>query len=356
MSTSGTVAQTVFNTQKMIEHAARRAGFTSGAISLEVQQVGRECLYLFLSHMANQGINLWCVEKWMQGFYEGKNTYATPKGTIGILNLNQRTLQRITGGTATSSAGGTASYAFDSDLTTACTQTSTNGNLIYDATTATAAGTQGIMMNVSRVFDLVISASTDGTTYTTIKSLGQRQFTAGEWYWFDLDNSTSYRYWKLAETGGNTMDITEWYLGNTPADVPVARLNRDDYDNLANKAFQASTVTQYYFDRTREYPRAIVYPTPSSGAAFKLLWGHIHRQIQDVGSLTEEVEVPQRWLLAITTKLAFELACNYPALVKGPLNIQQLDQIATRNINEAQQEERDPSPIYLAPNISVYTQ
>jgi hypothetical protein len=73
----------------------------------------------------------------------------------------------------------------------------------------------------------------------------------------------------------------------------------------------------------------------------------------DVGSLTEEIEIPQRWFEAIVYQLAARLAEELPQVDPSMLPV--LDQKAMRALNEAEVEERDNSPIYFTPNIAVYT-
>ena len=77
------------------------------------------------------------------------------------------------------------------------------------------------------------------------------------------------------------------------------------------------------------------------------------RQVLDVGALSDELEVPQRWYEAVVMNLAHRMALELPQV---DLNrVMYLEKMAGQYLNEAEQEERDKSPIYWAPNISVYT-
>jgi len=63
--------------------------------------------------------------------------------------------------------------------------------------------------------------------------------------------------------------------------------------------------------------------------------------------------VPQRWLEAIVSGLAAKLALE---LIEVDTNlIPILDQKAAIALNIAQMEERDNSPMMIAPNIAPYT-
>jgi hypothetical protein len=119
--------------------------------------------------------------------------------------------QQAVGGTAATSAGGTAANAFDSTWNTACTQTSTNGNISYDlgAGNNKSFAVAGIRSNRSSAYTLVIEASNDNfSSVLATTTLGTKFFHEGATYWFDLTTANA-RYWRIRETGGNTLDIIE---------------------------------------------------------------------------------------------------------------------------------------------------
>lgn len=94
-----------------------------------------------------------------------------------------------------------------------------------------------------------------------------------------------------------------------------------------------------------------IWPTPSSAFVQIVVW--YSRQIMDVGSLTNELEIPQRWYEAVLFGLSHRMALELPAV--APDRIAYLEKMAAQYLYDAEQEERDKSPIYWAPNISVYT-
>ena len=76
-------------------------------------------------------------------------------------------------------------------------------------------------------------------------------------------------------------------------------------------------------------------------------------QVEDVGALSGQLAVPDRWLMAIQNMLAHQMSQTLPAV---PLpRIQYLEGQAEKYFQMAEQEERDKSPIYFSPNISCYT-
>ena len=77
------------------------------------------------------------------------------------------------------------------------------------------------------------------------------------------------------------------------------------------------------------------------------------RNIMDVGSLSGEIEIPDRWYLAIQSMLAHQMSMELPGIATE--RIMYLEKMADKYLYDAEQEERDKSPIYYSPNISVYT-
>jgi hypothetical protein len=73
----------------------------------------------------------------------------------------------------------------------------------------------------------------------------------------------------------------------------------------------------------------------------------------DVGALSGQLEIPDRWFMAIQNMLAHQMSLELPGV---PLErVQYLEGQADKNLMIAQAEERDKSPVYFAPNIAVYT-
>jgi hypothetical protein len=77
------------------------------------------------------------------------------------------------------------------------------------------------------------------------------------------------------------------------------------------------------------------------------------RYIMDVGTLTEELDIPQRWYETVVWQLAWRLAMELPDFDMS--RIGPIKATADEALKIAQDEERDNSPIYFAPNISYYT-
>lgn len=327
MAYSGTVSQTAFDTRRVIEHAARRCKLPAQSLSAEHVQIARDNLYLLLSDLANQGAPLWCVQKSIYPLYDGAGYVTTLLGTVDILNANLRWLQPVSGvGSATA---------------TEYVTTFESPTLITSLGLKWAAASSPVEF----------ARSNDGVTWTITQS-EVPTVSAGEWSWYDLDSSVAALYFRVRAAAG-TLDVSQIYYGNTPTEIPLARMNRDDYVNLPNKSFQSNRPLQYWLDRQALSPVMNLWPVPNAAATTSQIVVWAQRHIMDVGGMTQEIEVPQRWYEAVVSMLAAKLAMEYVEV--DAAIVPMLDSKAQQALYIAQQEERDKSPINIAPNIGAYT-
>ena len=351
MAYSGTVGQTVINVQTLIDHAVRRCGKLAEEITSEQQVTARESLFFLLSALANKGINYWAISKKVFGLKADQYIYKLPVGSVDALNVLYRTMNRPIGDYSASS--GIAANAFDNNIDTICQQTAPDGNISvnYGTNNPIYAGSIGILPGTSGSFHILLEYSADGATWNTLEDTGVTTWVNNEWLWYDIDPGQSVQYYRMRETGGNTLAVREFYIGNNSREIQMARLNRDDYTNLPNKNFTANQPYQFWFDRTIPQPTIYLWPTPSDPFIQMTVW--YSRQIMDVGALTDELEVPQRWYEATIFMLAHRLSLELPAV--PDTRIAYLEKMANQFLYEAEEEERDKSPIYFAPNIHPYT-
>ena len=351
MAYSGTVGQTVVSVQNFIDQGARLSGKLAEELTVEQVQASKQALFFTLSNLINQGINYWCVSKKVYGLKADQYEYLLPVGGNDVLNALYRKLNRPTGSYSASS--GSAANAFDSNIDTVCVQTSPNGNISvnYGTDNPVYAGSIGILPGVSGSFHILLEVSTDGSTWTLLEDTGVTTWVDNEWLWYDIDPGATIQYYRMRETGGNTLQVREFYVGNNSTEITMARLNRDDYTNLPNKNFTANQPYQYWLNRTIPQAKITLWPAPSDPFIQMTIW--YSRQIMDVGDLYDELEIPQYFYQAIQFMLAHQMSMILPGV---PLDrIGYLEGQAEKYFNMAEAENRDRSPIYYAPNISVYT-
>lgn len=356
MATSGTVGLTTISVQNLIDDAARASGKLAEELTVEQVLSSKRNLFYVLSSLINKGIQYFAIKKTVIGLNADQYIYNMPVGSNDALNVLYRQMERPSG-SYTSSAGGTVANVYDSDTSTYCQQSSTNGNISvnYGTSNPVYIGSIGILPYVSgggsATWTLTYEYSVDGSTWNTLYDLGQVVVSDNEWLWTDIDPGQDVIAYRVRASGGTTLALREFYLGNNSREIQMARLNRDDYTNLPNKNFTANQPYQYWFDRTIPVPTIYLWPVPSDPFIQMTVW--YSAQVEDIGALSGELAIPDRWLLAVESMLAHRMSLILPAV---PLDrVKYLEGQADRNFNDAEQEERDKSPIYWAPNISVYT-
>jgi hypothetical protein len=355
MAYSDTYGQ-VYNVQTLIDHGARRCGKLAEELTSEQLLSARESLGFVMSNLINIGIQYWAIEKEVIGLTPDKYIYTLPNGSNDVLNALYRTMNRPAG-SYTTSAGGNVALVGDNDIDTYCQQTSANGNISVNFGTDNPiyAGSIGLMPYVSgggsATWTLILEYSTDNITWNTLHDLGTVVVTDKVWIWTDIDPGQSVQYYRVRISGGSTLALREFYVGNNSREITMSRLNRDDYTNLPNKNFTANQPYQYWFNRTVPNPEIYLWPAPSDPFVQMTVW--YSKQVMNVGDLTNELQIPQRWYLAVINMLAHQMAMELPQV---PMDrVQYLEAQAEKSLALAEAEERDRSPIYFAPNIGVYT-
>lgn len=327
MATSGTIGTTVINTAKMLEKALRRAGLSPQAVTPETVETAKDSLFMLLMSMTNRGLNLWCIDKKIIPLNHGQATYDLPPGTLSVLNLLQATPSR-------------ADYTLNTtatDVTATCVESVNLARFgVKFVTNPTAAFT--------------FESSTDGLTWEVLTTVAVTDLQdTGYYTWVDLNIQPNAAYFRInGLVGGLFSDL---YLSVNNREVVIAPFNRDDYANQPNKTFMSSSVTNYYFEKLVE-PLLTVWPVPNDDSRHLILFRH--RQMQDVGTLTDTLELPSRWIEAITWQLCLRLAFELPGI--DPSRRQEVMQMANAMTAEVESGETDNAPLYYQPNIRVYNQ
>lgn len=351
MATSNSVIPVSYDVTSLIEQACRRCGQLPGRLSAEEALDCRNELQMMLNSMIQEGVLLWTVDKQIYGVNLNQNLVQLDQSTIDIENILYRYNNLPSGGIAASSAGGIPSNAFDQNLTTACTQTTPNGNISYNFTTQTVITNVGILPNTTAILNPVYEyLDTDGVTWVTvIAAPGQSSYTAGQWYWVDVPQPQSGLQFRVRETSGGTLDLTEIVFSTSPREILISRINKDDYQNLPFKN-QTGRPLQYWFDR-QIIPQMWVWPASAYSFNSLVVWRR--RVLQNVGDFTNTLEFPPRWLDTIIWTLASRIIYILPGadINRGGL----LEQKAAQARMLAFTEERDNSPFYIGYEIRGYT-
>lgn len=350
MAYSGTTNQTKINVGQLIEYAFREAGKASEEQTAQYVVAGKQALFYILQNLSNRGVNLWMLENKLIGTVKDQTIITLPEGTIDVREANWRYIVTPSISDALPVSNPDSDNLFDQDLSTYAT--STLGDNWFGASFTTGQRIYQVGFNSYGTFtyNFVFETSEDGITWTVRKTLPEITLGDREWYYFSFDPTPEHNFFRLRETVASTFSLRQLSFSYTQQDIPLSRLNRDDYWNLPNKQFESQRSLQYWFDR-QIVPQMYLWPIPSND--FQLFQLIIEKQLQDVGSLSNELYVPNRWIAAIQKMLSHQLAMQIPGVELN--RIQYLEQQANLWLAQAENEERDKSPIYYAPNISYYT-
>jgi hypothetical protein len=321
--TSGSVATTVMDTIKVIEHATRRAGGIPATLTPEQLETASDNLYLILTSIANRGINLWCLDKQVLALAPGKKHYALPVGTVNVQNVAYRTSQLL----AATAVRAPASY------------------------TLTATGTirsVGVVFDFDYQMSAVLEYMSDTQPWKAVRTVNQF-VRAGTVQWFDLDPSLAITAFRFRDPANAALPVREAFLATGHRELPLSPINRDDYAALPDKN-SAGTPTSYLFERQVQ-PILTLWQVPTSDRDALVV--RRQRQVQDVGGMLDKIEVPERWFDCIIWMLAKNLAYELPALPAE--RIAMCEKNADAALREAELEEGDGMPLSITPNISGYT-
>jgi hypothetical protein len=351
MTRTGTVAGTSFTNRELIEAAFRRCRLPAQVITPEKVTDTLGELHRILQSLPARVIPLWAQEKVLLGLIEGASQHALPIGTIDVVRAKLRTYTRLTG-TGTSTAGGTPSLALDEDLTTACTQTSPDGSLTVDLASSLTFSVVALAMSEDVTLNILFEGSDDDSTYTTIVDLGEVTFEAGILQWFELDPQVTRQYVRVSTDDGSALDVLEFFIGNNPTETSLTRVNHDQFIATSTPE-EEGMPTRYWVDRQVDGPVMHVHPKPSSDYAFSCAMVWTQREIMDVGTLTQSLEIPPRWYDALVAILGYRVALNTPEVPLDLVNL--LKPEAVDALNLISSDERDSSPARLRVNLSRYT-
>lgn len=353
LSGDNTGALRPYTALNMLEEACGRAGIHPDAITNELIEKALDQINLLFTSLLNRGFQLWKRQQLILPCYQNVNQVPLPPGYNIVYTLNRRSLFRQTG-TAFTTAGGTASLAFDDDFDTICTQTSANGSIGCQFDEATTVTTVGILSGTSGEFALFFEYSDDGVTYTAADAATVTFSAAGEWAWYDLGESpiAGALYWRVRSVGSVPLAAAEIFFGNTPQEINLGDWNLDDYSNMPNKS-QGGQVQNWYQQRNIDGPVLYVWPTPNENARYDTLVVWATQYLDQVSQVTQGLDMPARWYDAITAMLARRLCRSL-----READMKRYDMLVAEEREAvwlAEAEERDPAPVRYDLGLSNYT-
>jgi len=326
ITASGVIGQDVLDTTSLIVTAFQRCRIRSALITDEMLRIAQKELLMFLtSDLALRGPQLFAVDIQVLPFTDGLANVPMPAGTIDVLNVNLR-----------------QQFALQTSPSTA-----------FNFSTPVRVNTVGITWTGPAVPVQVMAGN-------TVVAKAQPNASAGQTTLIDLDGAPESLSWSVVAdpVPPNPLAVGPLLVSNvsfyqTAFQVPLAPYSRDDFANLNNTFFK-NRPFQYWLDRQEPWPIMKLWPTPGpfeQSNACLVIWRH--RQIMDIGDFAQRLNIPNRWLDAVTSGLAARLA--YSINEVDPQMIPVLEAKAERALNLARMEERERAPMRIQPNIYRYT-
>ena len=325
MATSGTIGNTRVDVSRILEKAVRRCGLSPQVLTPEIVDFAKEDLFLLLMGLIDRGLNLWCIDRFQFAVKRGQATYTLPVGTLDILNAQFVTPFRL-------------DY----------TQVSGSGFTSVSFADVTDVVEFGVKFSVLPTAPVLFQSSEDGgSTWKTLVTISEFP-EVGMFSWHSLPVRASVKDYRVQSSALGT--VSDLFLSAQVREIQITPFNRDDYSNQPDKNFMSTTVTNYFFEKLVT-PRITFWPVPSTDERFVAMFRY--RQIQDVGSLTTELELPTRWYEAVIWQLALRLAFEFPSVDSS--RRAEVSQMADKMLGEVEGGETDSAPVYFAPNIRGYT-
>jgi hypothetical protein len=355
LSYSNTTGQTTINVDQLISYAFRDAGKTAEEMTPEYVDAAKQALFYNLQNLSNLGVNLWLLENQLYGAVTAQQQLYLPKTVIDVREANWVYIINSQAAEYLPTDNPTSPAAFEQNLDLVATSTLVKNWLgleYQQAQPVFYVGWNGYAApNTTTTYNLIYEVSDDGITWTTVQAFPETVLADREWVYFNIAITPNHLYYRLRNSDvANTFSVRQIVFSTSQQVIPLSRLNRDDYWNLPNKQFPSVRSLQYWFDRQIE-PSMYLWPVPNND--FQMFQLVVEKQMQDVGSLTNQIYVPDRWINCVQKQLSHSLSLQLSDV--DMTRVAYLEGQAEKAFLQASNEDRDKSPIYFQPNISYYT-
>jgi hypothetical protein len=358
MAYSGTYNQTKITVDQLISYAYRDAGKQAEEITPEYINAGKQALFYILQNSVNRGINIWLQKVEVLGPKAFQQYMKMPINTVDVLEANWIYVINPSISSAIPTTNPNSPALFDqqnnADLTLYATSTLTDnyfGATFSQPTRIFYAGFNAYAPTGPVTYDLDLEATTDGVNWTVAQSVDEVTLNDKEWAYISINSTQNFVGYRFKNRNtASTFTVRAIQFAQSTQVIPLARLNRTDYFNLPNKQFPSARSLQYWFNRQID-PEMYLWPVPNTN--YQLFQFILELQPQDVGSLTNSLYLPDRFMPYIQAALSHKLAMQLPGTDMN--RVAYLEKIALDLRTQAEEEDRDKSPIYFQPNITYYT-
>lgn len=148
----------------------------------------------------------------------------------------------------------------------------------------------------------------------------------------------------------DTVDLLEHQIRTgagdvaTQADISMSRISVSTYATIPNK-LSTGRPLQIFIERLTTTPRVTVWPVPDAATTYTLVYWRL-RRIQDAAGGATTMDVPFRFITAMTAGLAYYLALKIPG---GMERLEVLKMQYDEAWDLASAEDREKAPVRFVP-------
>lgn len=355
MTTSGLYASLTIPVEPLIREAFERMGIPGELTEYQKLDAAVRSLNLMLKEWMTRGVNLWTLQTALMPLVPRQGTYPLPPQVNDITQVNLRTSFRQLGGTAASNKpteeGAGSENAFDGKPQTACTQTQANGTISYDfgngnTQVITLVGIQN--NDATQQYTLTISGAQGTASSVPLLTLPLQTYPVnpqglGLIQWFEIPTPGAYQIYSVTETGDAILNIQEIYFNTMIRDTPLSAVSRSEYLSYPLPT-QVGRPSVYYLDR-QITPQLFLWPTPSS--SYTCLVYAYEQMMEDVGTVTNTMQIPARFYEALIWGLAWHMACKY-----APDKAENARAYYDATFNQASTDDSEGTPVTIYADFS----
>lgn len=337
---------------ELILECFERLGFSGDQLVPIQLNSAKRSLNLLMLDWISKSTNLWTLRLGYISLQQLQTKYILEPTITDVLQVNLRTFTRQLNGVASSNTGttddglggGDVEDAFDGDDNTSCDQDPlVNGNISYTYNEPKIIRFVGIQSIAVESYDLVVEYFDNGLWFPLFNILEQ-EFPV-DTLWFDVDKPVSSTAYRVRETGGAILNLSEIFFTDDVRDFKMSSVSRDTYLSFSQK-FLEGRPTTYYFDKQITPELNLWYPPRDE---FKVIQYSYINIMQDAGGFFNIADVPARMYPALACGLTWMLAVKYAPEVAPAMKEEYEQAYATGTSNDIEH-----VPIRLGMDIGSY--
>lgn len=313
-----------FSSEELIRESFERIGFFGDKYTVVEFQAGVRAAKLQLATWAASQDLLYLIHREMIQFEEGQTFLQLPDYIARVLQV-VRTNYRLP--TITSSAIQTPLQAscasiFTAGSVTPYIQTIPNGYVGLQYTDPVQVWYVGVLASglatlaaptsfIAQTYSLVVEYSDDNVNWIVAKTVPTQKYYPLQIKWIVCEQPPRALYWRVRETAGGTLGLTQLIFGQPDPDVPdnqIGSMDRQSFINLPLKFNPSATSSAYYFN---EKENKSLYIYGNSNADTQTFVYAAQTYAKDIASLSELPQISLKYYDPLAAAIAYRLSLKY---------------------------------------------